>query len=496
MSEQLPFDGYIRVSRVNGREGDSYQSPERQRETIERLAASNNLRIGEIVTEEDVKGSTKATARELDRIIRKVENGESGGIIVWKVSRYSRSLLDGIVNAARIVGWERDTNKGRIIGSELDTGQPMGKALLGLMLGLAEEELDAIRATWKAVGDAARARGVHISARRPFGYRREKGQPLMLDPDEAAAVEVVYRRRARGHAWDAICADLNAEGFRTPILEGPKGQSGITGGGNPWQEGALRKLVQNPIYKGEPRGGAILPEELRIVSPRLWAEAQPEDGGRRPRSPEGSLLGGLVHCGVCGSRMIAETQTKRGVKFVAYRCRTRAHGAEPCPQPMTVSGRLLEPYVTEVALDHLRHSHLPPVEISLRPYEDAVADARFDLDEFQKAALAEGLKPAAIAGMLAQYQARVDAAQEALEQAQIAAGDPRGPLSEEQVVAGWDDMTIPQRRELLHELFTEITVTRGSEWIGERTVLTWKTPLVAPLPPDQVLVTASLDDAA
>ena len=47
----LPFDGYIRVSRVNGREGDSYQSPERQRETIERLAAAKGLRLGEVVTE-------------------------------------------------------------------------------------------------------------------------------------------------------------------------------------------------------------------------------------------------------------------------------------------------------------------------------------------------------------------------------------------------------------------------------------------------------------
>lgn len=36
---------------MNGREGDSYQSPERQRETIERLAAAKGLRLGEVVTE-------------------------------------------------------------------------------------------------------------------------------------------------------------------------------------------------------------------------------------------------------------------------------------------------------------------------------------------------------------------------------------------------------------------------------------------------------------
>src|SRR6266540_1084355 len=92
----LPLDGYIRVSRVNGRSGESYRSPGDQRAVIERLAAAHGLTLGEVVIEEDVSGSRKIAQRELGRLVEKVEAGQSGGLIVWKVSRFSRSLLDGV----------------------------------------------------------------------------------------------------------------------------------------------------------------------------------------------------------------------------------------------------------------------------------------------------------------------------------------------------------------------------------------------------------------
>jgi ABC-type branched-subunit amino acid transport system permease subunit len=33
---------------------------------------------------------------------------------------------------------------------------------------------------------------------------------------------------------------------------------------------------------------------LKIVSARVWEKAQPANGGRRPRSEEGAMLGGLL----------------------------------------------------------------------------------------------------------------------------------------------------------------------------------------------------------
>lgn len=42
----MQLDGYIRVSRVGGRSGESFISPEVQREQIERFAALRGVQIG------------------------------------------------------------------------------------------------------------------------------------------------------------------------------------------------------------------------------------------------------------------------------------------------------------------------------------------------------------------------------------------------------------------------------------------------------------------
>jgi hypothetical protein len=71
------------------------------------------------------------------RLVERVERGESAGTVVWKLSRFSRSLLDAVETTKRIT----DAG-GRLIAEDFDSKQSMSKALLGLMAGLAEEELE------------------------------------------------------------------------------------------------------------------------------------------------------------------------------------------------------------------------------------------------------------------------------------------------------------------------------------------------------------------
>src|SRR5438105_11293246 len=121
----MAFLGYIRVSDVNGRNGDSFISPDVQRETIERLAQAKGLELGEIVQELDVSGSRKIEDRKLSDLVHAIERGEAQGVIVWKLSRFSRSLVDTVETAKRIT----DAG-GRLVAEDFDSTQPMGKALL------------------------------------------------------------------------------------------------------------------------------------------------------------------------------------------------------------------------------------------------------------------------------------------------------------------------------------------------------------------------------
>jgi hypothetical protein len=56
MARPLPVIGYIRVSQVGGRGGDSFISPELQRESIERVCARENLEVTDWVEEFDASG--------------------------------------------------------------------------------------------------------------------------------------------------------------------------------------------------------------------------------------------------------------------------------------------------------------------------------------------------------------------------------------------------------------------------------------------------------
>ena len=162
----MRFDGYIRVSDTKGRGGESFLSPAIQRDTIERLAKAKSIELGEIVEEIDVSGGKRIEDRELGRLLERVETGESAGVIVWKLSRFSRSLLDAVEATTRIT-----RAGGRLIADDFDSSQPMGKAMLGLLAGLAEEELDARREGWRQARARSVERGVP-NGRAPLGYRK------------------------------------------------------------------------------------------------------------------------------------------------------------------------------------------------------------------------------------------------------------------------------------------------------------------------------------
>src|SRR5437870_4960278 len=74
-------DSYIRISRVNEREGAEYRSPDLQREDIRRWAEVHRVKLGKEVVDEDTSGGVPQTDRGVEELLRRAEAGESEGII-------------------------------------------------------------------------------------------------------------------------------------------------------------------------------------------------------------------------------------------------------------------------------------------------------------------------------------------------------------------------------------------------------------------------------
>jgi site-specific DNA recombinase len=308
-SKALPFDGYIRVSRVAGRSGESFLSPDIQKETIQRLAQANGLIIDEIVEQLGVSGGKDIEDRELDRLIKKIEDGKSGGLIVWKVSRYSRDLTDGVINAKRI----REAG-GRIIGSDLDSTAPMGKALLGFLLGWAEEELDARREDWDVAQSSAIERGIHFASTVPFGYIREKGKPMEIDPETAPIVKQIFERRVAGESLGSLARWLAELGHF------PKAQ-----------DSTVWRIIKNRAYLGEARHGEHVKRNAHptLVSQLLFDQANERKKPKPDRTgalASQTILAGLPKCESCEYTLQLSPDHNGRARFACKRqeCAARA----------------------------------------------------------------------------------------------------------------------------------------------------------------------------
>lgn len=436
----LPLDGYVRVSRVNGRGGETYHSPEIQREAIERLALAHGIRLDEVVVEEDVSGAKTADERELGRLVAKVEAGVSGGLVVWKVSRFSRNLLDGVETAERV----REAG-GRIVGSDLDTAAPMGRAILGFLLGWGEEERDLRAEGWVASQSKALSNGKRIGVA-PAGYRKDADGRLRKNGHEEE-IRRAFQVRADGGSWSEVARALR--GVTTSRDADPDKR---------WSIQAARKLVTSPLYKGRlgtVAGEPVQDAALAIVAPSLWAAAQPGPGdgtaGRRQGSGR-SLLSGVLRCGGCGRSLTLST-TRRGDKTYRYYCCVA--GREFCQAPARCKADEVEPEVVEMALASYSGRE---AGADVDPELVAALEMARDAAKAEVAAFVHHV-PAVTPGYadgLAERTEALDAAEEALAEE---AGRSRFIVTMEEARRVYEEGTPDDRRALIRSAFQDgITV--------------------------------------
>src|SRR5213594_1413691 len=185
----LTADGYVRVSRRAGREGESFISPEVQRQKIEAWAKAHDVKIVQWWEEIDQSGA-KRDRPMFQQALARCEAGETGGIIVAKLDRFARSAVDALESIKRL------NEAGSWVVSvedNFDGSTPMGRFAIGILTLIAELELERIKENWTSAVRSAVERGVHISARPPTGYRRDEPGRLVREEPAASAVRELFR---------------------------------------------------------------------------------------------------------------------------------------------------------------------------------------------------------------------------------------------------------------------------------------------------------------
>lgn len=366
----LRLDGYVRVSRVGGREGEGYISPTVQRETIEGYAQQLGGKVVAWHDDQDLSGGN-VERPGFQAAIERLRTGEADGIVVMRIDRFARSVADGAAVVRDIV------DRGQVFAScheRIDPRTPEGKYMLTSFLANAELFLDQAKASWWTAKSRAVARGAHIGPT-PVGYARvQKGEQrsgcLVPDSVYGPAITALFTR--------ASSAMSDAELARWMTATAPRE------GGQPWQSSEVRRWLANRVYLGEVHYGALVNADAHepLTDAVTFAAAQRVPGAPRAASTRKFLLTGLVRCASCRYSMGGFNYGGANHATPVYRC---GHAStRGCKEPSVITGARLEDHVVGLVRDHLRGLELQAADagLDLARLDQGAAEAEAELDAF------------------------------------------------------------------------------------------------------------------
>jgi site-specific DNA recombinase len=476
-------DGYIRVSRRGGREGESFISPEVQRKKIAGWAKLHGVEIVRWWEEIDQSGA-KLQRPMFQQALERCERSETGGIVVARLDRFARSAVDALESIKRL-----NEAGARLVSVEdnFDGSTPMGRFAIGILTLIAELELERIKESWSIAVREAVGRGVYISSSPPTGYTRDAKGRLVRSEPAASVVAEAFRRRALGASWTALAVFLEDRGVPT------------SKGNTNWSTTGVSSLIKNRAYLGEARQGSVVNKSAHeaLVTQAQFEAAQ---GGRTLlNSRDGSvasqaMLGGLVRCAGCGHtlKITGNTDRKTGERYPIYYC-TGRFASGLCPARAIARASLVDNYVEQLVLRTLKRENGLLAEAvaaseALQASVSAVAEAEHELDLFVN-------NPRLLTLLGEQrFLEGAETRQRALDQARQTLAQLRqqselaDELAEGDLLRAWPKLTVQEKRRLMHGLLDHVTITRANgrgrhaEPIGDRTqiILRGNTPLNHP----------------
>lgn len=176
----------------------------------------------------------------LQRMMKDIEAGKIGAVVVYKLDRLSRKQKDTMTIIEDLF-LENDIDLVSL-NETLDTSTPWGRAMIGILSSFNQMESENIQMRTQMGREAKVAKGGYAGGVPPIGYQLVNGE-LVVDPSEADIVRLVFGMRDRGMTMHAIANALNEHGYRT--------RKGLE-----FQHSAVQRILNNEeMYLGHYRYG-------------------------------------------------------------------------------------------------------------------------------------------------------------------------------------------------------------------------------------------------
>jgi site-specific DNA recombinase len=333
---------YTRKSSEEGLEQE-FNSLHAQREACESYIASQRSEGWVMVRDQYYDGGISGGTLErpgLKRLLADIEDGLVDVVVVYKIDRLSRSLMDF---SKLVEVFDRNGVTFVSVTQSFNTTTSMGRLTLNILLSFAQFEREVTAERIRDKVRASRMKGMWMGGCPPLGYE-VKDRKLVENPADAAHVRWVFARFIEIGSGTLLARELAERGVTTSR-------------GHRIDKKFIYRMLNNRVYIGEAvhKGTSYPGEHAAIIARELWDAAHailtesPRKRAARTRADTPSLLRGLLY-GPDGAAF-SPTHTRKGGRLYRYYVSQTVlkHGAGSCP-----IGRVPAGEIEAAVIDQLR----------------------------------------------------------------------------------------------------------------------------------------------
>jgi DNA invertase Pin-like site-specific DNA recombinase len=315
---------YTRKSSEEGLEQE-FNSLDAQRESCEAYIASQKTEGWVLVPDRYDDGGVSGATLErpaLKRLLADIESHKIDVVVVYKIDRLSRSLMDF---SKLVEVFDRNDVTFVAVTQSFNTTTSMGRLTLNILLSFAQFEREVIGERIRDKFAASRKKGMWMGGFVPLGYDL-KDHKLIVNDVEAATVKMIFERFTKIGSATTLVLALRSEG-----VTGKRGKL--------VDKGYLYKLLNNRVYVGDAmhKGTAYAGEHQAIIDRALSERGHgilresPRKRAANTRAQTPALLKGLIF-DPYGCAM-SPTHTRKGGRLYRYYVSQSVlkHGSSACP---------------------------------------------------------------------------------------------------------------------------------------------------------------------
>ncbi|WP_346888301.1 recombinase family protein [Clostridium sp. UBA1056] len=323
------------------------------------------LNVNDYVIFEDAGYSGKNTDRpKYQEMMSRIRQGEFTHLLVWKIDRISRNLIDFCDMYEEI---KRYNCVFVSKNEQFDTSSAMGEAMLKIILVFAELERKLTAERVKAVMLDRASKGMWNGAPVPLGYKWDENIKFPIpDQHESEIVNFIFEQYKDTESTSRVRNILNANGIKTKR------------DGN-WTTKTIADIIRNPFYIGiyrynfreQARGKkkdesewiVIEDNHKGIVSKEIWQHCNDIMDRNAKRSnaqfrdnTKTHVFAGLLECGECHKGLYSKQDKPHLDGYIpSFYCCTSRYNHLGCEQK-TVSEKIIGEFTFNFISDVIRNS--------------------------------------------------------------------------------------------------------------------------------------------